>query len=120
MNKTNKIFMVFAITIVLLLSIFSYVNAAVNPTGYLNGTISNETARNNIKSIGNTIVGIVQVVGSIVSAVIILIIGIRYMTGSVEEKASYKKSMMPYFIGAVVVLAATNILKLIVNFATNI
>lgn len=119
MNIINKISIVCITTVVLLLSIFNYVNA-VNPTGYLNGTVSDPNAKNVIQSTGNTVIGVVQVVGSITAAVIILVIGIKYMTGSAEEKADYKKSMMPYLIGAIVVFAATNLLKIVVAFAQNI
>lgn len=45
----------------------------------------------------------------IVGVVIILILGIKYMTGSVEEKAGYQKSFVPLIVGIVVVMAATSI-----------
>ncbi|MCI9110720.1 MAG: hypothetical protein HFH47_02775, partial [Bacilli bacterium] len=45
---------------------------------------------------------------------------IKYMVGSVEEKASYKKSMMPYVLGAVMVFAITNLLGIIVNITNNL
>ena len=38
-----------------------------------------------------------------------MILGIKYMLGSVEEKASYKKSMMPYLIGSVLIFGAVNV-----------
>ena len=45
----------------------------------------------------------------IIGIVIILILGIKYMTGSVEEKAGYQKSFVPLIVGIVVVMAATSI-----------
>lgn len=30
---------------------------------------------------------------------VMMIIGIKYMSGSIEEKATYKKSMIPYLVG---------------------
>ena len=39
--------------------------------------------------------------------------------GSAEEKAEYKKTMLPYVIGAILVFAASNIAGLVFNFATN-
>ena len=56
-----------------------------------------------------------QYVGSIASVICIIVIGIRYMVGSVEEKAQYKKTLMPYLIGAVLVFATTNILSIVYN-----
>lgn len=54
-------------------------------------------------AIGNDIIGQIQLIGSVVSVIAIIIIGIRYMLGSVEEKAQYKETMTPYLIGAVLV-----------------
>ena len=68
-----------------------------------------------LKNIGNKIIGPIQVVGSLVSVIAIIIIGIKYMLGSVEEKAEYKQTLVPYFIGAVFVFGITNILAIIYN-----
>ena len=42
------------------------------------------------------------------------------MTGSVEERAQYKSSMMPYFIGAILVFAASTIAGVVYNMAQSI
>ena len=43
------------------------------------------------------------------------VIGIKYIMGSVEDKAEYKKTLKPYVIGAVLVFGITNILGIIQN-----
>ena len=48
----------------------------------------------------NTIVSVIETVGVISSVIILIVIGIKYMLGSVEERADYKKTMIPYLIGA--------------------
>lgn len=70
--------------------------------------------------IGNKIIGPIQVIGSLVSVIAIIIIGIKYMLGSVEEKAQYKQTLGPYFLGAVFVFGITNILSIIYNIAIQI
>ena len=45
----------------------------------------------------NNFITVIQVVGSIASVVALIIIGIRYMYSSVEEKAEYKKTMLGYY-----------------------
>ena len=70
--------------------------------------------------IGKQIIGMVQAIGSIVSVLILVILGIKYMMGSAEEKAEYKKTMIPYLIGAVLIFAASNIASMIYGFATTI
>lgn len=61
------------------------------------------------EEIGNAILGAIQVVGTFVSVAALMILGIKYMLGSMEERASYKKSMLPYLIGAILLFGAVNI-----------
>ena len=41
------------------------------------------------------------------------IIGVRYIMGSVQEKAEYKQTMWPYVIGAVLIFAGTTLVDII-------
>ena len=49
-----------------------------------------------------------------------MVLGVRYMMGSAEEKAEYKKVMIPYLIGAVLLFAAVNLAGWIAGFAGTI
>lgn len=69
----------------------------------------------NTEEIGNKILGLIQVIGTFISVGALMIMGIRYMMGSVEERASYKKSMVPYVVGAVLLFAAVNLVTIIYN-----
>ena len=62
---------------------------------------------------------VIQVVGSIASVVALIIIGIRYMYSSVEEKAEYKKTMLGYIIGCALVFSIVNILGVVYDVATS-
>lgn len=73
-----------------------------------------------VAGIGNNILGIIQVVGTIMAVGVLMVIGIKYMMGSAEEKAEYKKTMLPYLIGAVILFAAVNIASYVVGIAKTI
>ena len=64
----------------------------------------NVTGSPEIQSAGNSIISILQTVGVVLSVVVLMIIGIKYMMGSAEEKAEYKKTMIPYIVGAALIL----------------
>ena len=86
-------------------------------------TINPETKTEGADSaakIGNQILGIIQVVGIILSVGCLMILGIKYMMGSAEEKAEYKKTFIPYLIGALLLFAASAFAKTIYNWVTNI
>ncbi len=102
--------------ILILLSIFvilvnsSFCFEKVNPSNYEPADI---TGASQLTKIGNTIIGIIQLIGSLVSLIILIIIGIKYIIGSVEERAQYKETFRPYLIGAVLLFGITNILGII-------
>lgn len=70
-----------------------------------------------VVSLGATIVTIMQTVGIVVAVVVLLVLGIKYMMGSAEEKAEYKKTMIPYIVGAILIFAATTIVNVVYNIA---
>lgn len=75
---------------------------------------------NDTETVANKILGVIQVIGSFISVGALMILGIKYMMGSVEERASYKKSMMPYIIGCILIFAAVNLTTVVYNLAINI
>lgn len=120
-KNTLKIILVIAISIIFVF-IFCHISLAgetgiIDPSDYKPDNLDSVSGADELKDIGNSIIGFLQIVGSIISVVVLVALGIKYMVGSAEEKAEYKKSMMPYLIGAVMVFAITNLLSIIVNVA---
>lgn len=113
MKKLVKIIPVLT-AIMMIVSVVSPVFAATDPSGV---TISPSTA---FDSIGGKIIGMVQAIGNILSILVLIVIGIKYMIGSAEEKAEYKKTLIPYLIGAILVFAAANVAKIVYNFASTV
>lgn len=124
-KKMKKIVLIISIII----SIFLVINIPVNSQafdvetdlGTLDnyGKVSDNSSTEFTKRVGS-IITIVQVVGSIISVICLIVLGIKYMTGSVEQKAQYKKTLLPYVIGAGLLFATTNILGIIYSLATQI
>lgn len=59
------------------------------------------------------ILGYIQLIGMVLSIIVLIILGIKYMVGSVEQKAYFKESLKPYIIGVVILFAATSLPKFI-------
>lgn len=95
----------------------SKVFAAVDPSGYKG---AEDYDVGSINTIGNQIITIVSTVGSIASVIVLVILGLKYMMGSAEEKAEYKKTLLPYVIGAALVFAASAIAGIIFGFTQNL
>ena len=90
--------------------------ADFNPDEYLDGgTIKDhaETSRIEITSHFQGIIDKIAEIGSVVSVIALILIGIKYMVSSLEEKAEYKEKAKPYLIGATLVFATSRIIDII-------
>jgi len=66
------------------------------------------------------IAGFLQGIGILVIVVVGAIIGIKYMMGSVEEKAEHKKLLVPYLVGSVVIFGALTIWRMSINILSTV
>lgn len=63
------------------------------------------------------ILGVIRTIGTMLSVIIIMMIGIKFMLGSPEEKFEYKQSMKLYLMGSFLLFAFSWIPQLIYDFA---
>ena len=118
--KNNLIKIVLLISMLLLIFGSCTVYAAgftdpVENPGFWEPTIEDDSA---LTSKAGTVLYIINIIGVIVSVIVLAILGIKYMLGSLEEKAEYKKSMPTYLIGIFLLAASAsipNIIYAIVN-----
>lgn len=126
MKRTAKIVGIMMIAIALLVSFTTISNAtgssgsidASNIAGQL--TAAPSTAQGDLTAMGSKIIGIITTVGVVVAVVVLLVLGIKYMMGSASEKAEYKKTMIPYLVGAILIFGASAITKVVVGLAQGI
>lgn len=116
-TKLMKIATVIA-TILMLVLVGSNVVYGLTPTDLKANTSATGTTE--IQNFGGNIMGVINVVGVVVAVVILMVIGIKYMMGSAEEKAEYKKTMIPYIVGAVLIFGATTIANVVFQFAQGV
>lgn len=93
--------------IILVIILIIALTSCVLASDLTNGITINKTKAKEAEGIGNVIFGIVRVIGIILSVGTLMLLGIKYMLGSVEEKAEYKKSFGIYILGATLVFAVT-------------
>ena len=123
MKRTIKLASVLLLIAVISMTLTTMVSAnggidAANIAGGLKGTTSN--AQNDVTKIGNQLIGIITTVGVVVAVIILLVLGIKYMMGSASEKSEYKKTMIPYLVGAILIFGASAITKVVVGLAQGI
>lgn len=94
------------------------INPVENPD-YYKPDENKEDDNTKFINIGNAIMGTIRTLGSLVAVVTLMTLGIRYMLASVQEKALYKETFIPYIIGAVMVFAIPNIIGVIYDLVKN-
>ncbi len=118
MKKSILILLILMCFFIIFVPRYSY--AIDTGLGDLNAYGGGDTDSVELQERAETILGVIQIIGVVVSVVMLIVIGIKYMLGSVEEKAEYKQTLKPYLIGAFLVFSGTTVPQLIYQIAKNI
>ena len=62
-----------------------------------------------LMNMAGKILGYISIIGVVVSVVTVAIVGIKYLLGSVEEKAEYKNRTITFLVGAFLVFSVTTV-----------
>lgn len=129
MKKTIKIANIVLVIAMVMLMLSNTAMATTTSTTDDNGdatTIINGLRPNynqddqGITNIGQQIISWISIIAIVIAVIVLLILGIKYMIGSASEKAEYKKTMIPYLVGAVLIFGAGAIAQVIVNVAISL
>lgn len=96
----------------------SITDPILNPSEYDPTKTQVETGK--LSSIVKTLVSIMTTLGIGIALISLMIIGIRFMAGSIEERAKYKETMVPYIIGIIMVITISTIIKIMSALFFNI
>ena len=120
MLKTKKITTIMIIVFILI-SISSIAFAKSGKIKNVNLNPNTSSNMSNVsKNVANNVAGVIKIVGVAISIAVLMVIGIKFMMGSAEEKAEYKKTLIPYFAGAVLLFAASLIADKLYELAQNL
>lgn len=121
-NKIIKIFIVLVSVIIVFcigtIQVQAIDDPMIDPTDWKPGAMS-ETGTH-FKPIVKNILGVINAVGVVISVAVLMVIGIRYIMGSAEEKAEYKKTIIGYVIGALMLFSLTTIPNILYTIGTSI
>mgnify|MGYP005755253205 CR=1 FL=1 len=69
----------------------------------------------NLVDMSNMVYNALLVIATIIAVIVGLVIAIQFMTGSVEQKAKVKETLIPYIAGCIVIFGAFGIWKIVVS-----
>ena len=120
-NKIKMITRIFCIIFIFLLVVAPIKGYCIDDlVTQLESASDINTAGNNITTGLNNVLSLVRFVGSGISIIVVLMLGIKYMVASIEEKAEIKKKAVPIVIGCVILFATTQIVVLINDIVTDV
>lgn len=111
MKTRNKKILIMLASILLFVVLGTTTVFGLTPSELNGATVTDTT----ITDLGKKIIGVLQTVGIVLSVVILVVLGLKYMMGSAEEKADYKKTMIPYLVGAFCIFLAPTIANMVYN-----
>lgn len=80
----------------------------------------NSGASESAQNIISALITIVQIIGTGVAIIMLIVLAIKYISAAPGDKADIKKHAVVYVVGAIVLFAATGILQIIKSFSSNI
>ena len=132
MNLKKNIFLKIMLILILLMSFLlincqniyaaSISDAIEGADKFINDGVSNTDPtidENDLQTMSDMLYNAFLIIGIIIAIIIGLVIAIKFMTGSVEQKAEVKKTLIPYIAGCVVIFGAFTIWKLVVDLLSN-
>lgn len=111
------------LTVLIIIATIATMMSAVfanGASGVLTQLTGNTGAATAVTKTANNIIGIVQVICYAVAVIMLVYLGVKFITASPEAKADIKKSAIIYVVGAIIVFAAGSLLSVISNLSTNV
>lgn len=78
------------------------------------------TSSDKIESMTSRILTVISNIGIAISVIMLAILGVKYMLGSVEEKAEYKEGLVPYVVGAFILFGITSFMKILIGIGNSL
>ena len=73
-----------------------------------------------VSNIAGMVIYVIQIIAFAAAVIMLIFVGIKFLTASPEGKAEIKKTAVIYVVGAILLFAAGGILGIVQNLADNI
>ena len=97
---------------------FGLTYSEINESSVVKDAEDKSGAAKSVQHIIGGVLTVVQVVGSGIAVIMLIVLAIKYISAAPSDKAEIKKHAVVYVVGAVVLFAATGIIGIVRNFAS--
>lgn len=116
----EKILTIILIALIVLMATLPVCFAADKGTDYMDPegvTAKTTDAAASTQTFLWSVLGIVQVVAISLAVIMLIVLGVKYVSAAPAEKADIKQSAMIYVVGAILMFGASGIIQIIKKFA---
>lgn len=116
----EKILTIILIALIVLMATLPVCFAADKGTDYMDPkgiTAKTTDAAASTQTFLWSVLGIVQVVAISLAVIMLIVLGVKYVSAAPAEKADIKQSAMIYVVGAILMFGASGIIQIIKTFA---
>lgn len=117
MNKAIRVVSI-VMLVILLVGAFAVPTLAANIN--LSEFEGETEGTDGIKNLFSNVIGIVQIVGTGIAIIMLIVLAIKYLMAAPSEKANIKSSALIYVVAAVILFAAVNILGVIQEWSSEL
>ncbi|CDA30999.1 unknown [Clostridium sp. CAG:492] len=118
MKKSIKLMLTTLLAVMLLFSFSQPMVFAADSGDIINNLTSNDeniikNGAGKVTDIGSKIMTWMWIISIVVAVIVLMYTGLKFIVGSTQEKAEYKKSLMPLVVGVIILVFATTIVNVI-------
>lgn len=92
----------------------------VDPTENPDWWEPTESEESELTEKAGTLLGVINVLGVVSAVIALVLLGMKYFLGSVQEKADFKNSLWLYILGIILLVACTTIPNIIFNVSKDV
>ncbi len=116
----NKAIRIASIVMLVILVIGALTMPVLASNVNLNDFAGETDGAEGITNLFNNIIGIVQIIGTGIAVIMLIVLAIKYLMAAPSEKADIKKGALIYVVAAVILFAAVNILAVIQEWSQDL
>lgn len=113
MTKVLKIMVALLVSFTLFFAVAQPTMVLAADPSTITGEINNTDfkAQKEMTGIASKVTGFIWVLSIIVAVVVVMYTGLKFIVGSANEKAEYKKSLVPIVVGVLLLVFATTVVN---------
>ena len=112
-KKILILFVVFGIVLTLVSNTYATTPSSNVEDWVLNMNAAGNEFENSIITIAGFLIAIIRIATIIVAVIMMIIIGLRYMSGSIEDKTADKKLIIKIVVGVIVMVSVSGVVEMI-------